>query len=117
MKKVQTNCPNCGAVMDADKCKFCGTILYDFACLDVKSPFYMKIKKDNKIFRMKCFLNNAEMTMQQDESTDLYADNKLFYNYPSEIMTIHLDFQVMPVDGILYMVIDTDEIDPDTKAY
>ena len=117
MKKVQTNCPNCGAVMTEDKCQFCGTILYDFACLDMDKPFYMKVKAGNKIIRLKTKVERFDIQHSVDNAPDLYCDDKLFSLIESEQISVHLDFVAVEDNGILYMVIDTDEIDPDTKAY
>ena len=30
-RKDSTNCPNCGAPIESDKCAYCGTIFVDFA--------------------------------------------------------------------------------------
>lgn len=48
----QTNCPNCGSPIMAEKCPYCGTLFYDFAVLDADEPFYLKIKHKGKIYIM-----------------------------------------------------------------
>lgn len=43
-----TNCPNCGAVIDAafNKCPYCGTSYFDLTSIDFESgkPVYLKIR-------------------------------------------------------------------------
>lgn len=53
MKRV-SNCPNCGAILDDyGRCKFCGSIIYDFCDIDISSTYwqktYIKVKSDNKV--------------------------------------------------------------------
>lgn len=39
-----TNCPNCGAPITAEKCAYCGTVILDFAAIQVGAPSYVKFK-------------------------------------------------------------------------
>lgn len=119
MRKVQTNCPNCGAVMDSDKCQFCGTILYDFACLDADQPFYMKIKLNNEIFRVKAKMTVLKVRHYFDELPDIlrYADVKPIMITRAEHINIKAEFEAIQEKGVLFMAIDTDQVDPDDRPY
>ena len=68
------NCPNCGAPMTDNKCSYCGTILYDFACLDMDKPAYIKIKHDGKITICKVQFTSCEIRYD-NPIVSLYADN------------------------------------------
>lgn len=121
MKKVKTNCPNCGAVMTSDSCSFCGTIVYDFACLDADQPCFIKIKRHNKIYRLKVYLTDVQFEASHNETIS-YFDNDPFVNMRRPaISTLGLNFTVLPYKAynqeILMMAIDTDEIDPDERPY
>ena len=41
-----TNCPNCGAPISQEKCPYCGTVLLDFAAIQLGHPCYVKFKID-----------------------------------------------------------------------
>lgn len=44
---MKTNCPNCGAPIDANlhKCPYCGTNYYDLSYIDMDAgPFFIKVK-------------------------------------------------------------------------
>ncbi len=43
-----TNCPNCGAPIDGEKCAYCGTVFLDVSCIDIEAPCYLKIKIPNR---------------------------------------------------------------------
>ncbi|MBR4832406.1 MAG: hypothetical protein IKZ97_07255 [Butyrivibrio sp.] len=121
MKKVQTNCPNCGAVMTSDSCSFCGTILYDFACLDADEPFFIKIKRRNKIYRLKVCLTEVQFEAGYDSPIPYCDDIPIMQMRRPTISTLGLNFTVLPYKAydqeILLMGIDTDEIDPDERPY
>lgn len=86
-----TNCPNCGAPIDSEKCEYCGTVFIDFAAMDADKPFFMKIKKDDQVFIVKVRLMNA--SMHRDDSV-LYYDNNPYVTMfaPTELT---MDFIVV----------------------
>lgn len=121
MKKAKTNCPNCGAVMTSDSCSFCGTIVYDFACLDTDEPFFIKIKCGNRIHRLKVMLTEVSHTSRTcDEYCDPY-EYKYLVRTSRLIEDLSLNFKILPYTAydqqILAMTIDTDEINPDERPY
>lgn len=45
-----TNCKNCGAPVDSDKCKYCGTVYYIKPTLKKTNPVFLKnLKPSEKI--------------------------------------------------------------------
>lgn len=48
-KNGEFNCPNCGAAISGDKCRYCGTVFYDFASIDLDRPQYVKIRFNGKV--------------------------------------------------------------------
>lgn len=121
MKKAKTNCPNCGAVMTSDSCSFCGTIVYDFACLDADQPCFIKIKRHNKIYRLKVCLTELQFEAGYDAHVLCCDQNPTIPMRSPAISTLGLNFTILPHKAydqeILMMSIDTDEIDPDERPY
>ena len=121
MHKVQTNCPNCGAVMQTDKCDHCGTILYDFACLDADQPFFIKIKRGNTVHRLKVCLTEASFDYHMNNGATLYCDDTPYVFMRSPYSEMDLHFRILPYKNdnqeILAMGINTDEIDPHERPY
>lgn len=82
------SCPNCGAAIEGDKCQFCGTTFIDFACLDTEQPFYLKFKKNGKIYISKVRLTSL---MIETNTNEIFGSNdKICYSYPET--TIEANF-------------------------
>lgn len=66
MKTV--NCPNCGAVVKADKneCPYCRTSYYDFTNIDMKKPAFLKLKQDDRVAVVKAVPTSATVRMYQE---------------------------------------------------
>lgn len=41
------NCPHCGAPIESPKCPYCGTLIVDFANIDINIPTYLRVKTPN----------------------------------------------------------------------
>ena len=70
MKRVP-NCPNCGAILDDyGRCKFCGSIIYDFCDIDISSTCrqktYIKVKVDNKVIIAPIITHHVDMEFSID---------------------------------------------------
>lgn len=87
------NCPNCGGVIDSERCPYCGTLFIDFACIDADKPFFMKIKRNGVISIVKVAMIGVSA---RSEPTYLYADNTPYVMYQSGSTEISLDFIVLP---------------------
>ena len=102
MEKV---CPECGGILNSDRCQFCGAVIIDMAAIDFDKPFYLKFKRSNNIYRAKCQVNN--FSLKTHEMPCLYSDNELYkYFRPEMPPTISIDFSVIPVDNIWWVMID-----------
>lgn len=112
---MKDNCPHCGAAITTEKCPYCGTMFFDFACLDLKNPFYIKFKNGSKIQRCKVRLTSLTFRTCPSSSC-LYADNSVYYesvNPPDR--TITLDMQVIQDGKLISQIVDTDLVtDPVT---
>lgn len=61
------NCPNCGAPIESEKCAYCGTVILDFAALQVGAPTYAKIKLPNGTFIIaNLLINNLDIEVKQN---------------------------------------------------
>lgn len=121
MEKI--NCPNCGASITEEKCPYCGTMFYDFSAMSTTEPFYLKIKHENKIIRLKVQFNGLEMTSYA--TTSIYADNEIILNsyggYPNEL---NLSFNILSHkndqlnrDDVIMEKVDLEEIEPGTIVW
>lgn len=52
----QTNCPNCGAPIQGEKCEYCGTIFYDLSLIDLSSSCFIKLKFGGMVFLSKMYV-------------------------------------------------------------
>ena len=62
------NCPNCGAPIETEKCPYCGTMFLDVAAMDADEPFYMKVKKDGKIYILKVKMTSMELNTEYNDA-------------------------------------------------
>ena len=90
--KGALTCPQCGAPIIDEKCGYCGVIFYDFACVECDKPFFLKIKRDDKICIYKVIMDNATVTSSFVNSTLFYADNTPYHVIGSETIDIDLHF-------------------------
>jgi predicted RNA-binding protein with PUA domain len=63
------NCPNCGAPISSEKCPYCGTVFYDFSCIDLNEPTYIKFKYEGTIVMCKAVLRECQLSLHNN-----YAD-------------------------------------------
>lgn len=95
---VRTNdaltCPQCGAPIEDEKCPYCGVVFYDFACVDTKKPFFLKIKHEGKIHIYKVRMDAAEVTYSNND-THLWSDNRVYDVMCSPDIDINMNFHVV----------------------
>lgn len=72
-KKRPLNCPNCGAVVEGEKCAYCGTVFLDFAAIQMGAPSYVKFKIDNTYIMARLVVTNLEINPKQ-ETAHLYDE-------------------------------------------
>lgn len=86
------NCPNCGAPIETEKCPYCGTMFLDFAAMDADHPFYMKFKRDGKIYILKVKMTSMELKTEHDDLYDTFGSSQLTLR---PISSLTLDFDVL----------------------
>ena len=86
------NCPNCGAPIETEKCPYCGTMFLDFAAMDADQPFYMKIKRDGKIYILKVKMSSMELRIEPNDIYDTFGSRLLRFE---PIRSLTLDFDIL----------------------
>lgn len=105
------NCPNCGAGITGERCEFCGTVIYDFAAIQLGKPSYVKIIHNGVICMFRMIVDN--MTVHHEAQTvDVPAASgcvRLAF-VDSYCMNVSLDAHCVPMDtGALMTVIKKEE--------
>ena len=78
---MKHNCPNCGAPIEDVKCPYCGTILYDFAALDMDHATYVRLKIGEDVFTFHAVLGNTSVAMEPGSFPELTL---ILYAVPDE---------------------------------
>lgn len=86
------NCPNCGAPIETETCPYCGTMFLDFAAMDADQPFYMKVKRNGKIYILKVKMSSMEIRTEPDVIYDTFG-SRLLTLMPTSSLT--LDFDIL----------------------
>lgn len=106
MSQMNSVCPECGGVLNSDRCQFCGAVILDMASIDFDNPCYLKFKRGNNVYRAKCQVDN--FSLKTHETPCFYNDNELYKWFrPAMPATISIDFSVIPVDNIWCVLIDS----------
>ena len=104
------NCPNCGAPIKDDVCTYCGTLIYDFATIDLNQPRWVKLKLNNKIVTVRAMLTNMKVTNMNSIPTTFYEDTSIYVYRQPPGYEIDLHMVVMPDDeGTMAKIIDNDD--------
>ena len=89
-----TNCPNCGAPIDGDKCPYCGTRFINIAELEPGESIWLIFKDDqnkNIVHASRVLVNHVSVNLSQD-STVFYADSQPIHYYnPNMDICIEID--------------------------
>jgi len=77
---MKTNCKNCGAPMDQmlAKCPYCGTRYLDLA-IDADKPFYVRVKKNDRIYEAKVMMRTLDMLTQENPIQVSAGMNNFYY--------------------------------------
>lgn len=103
--KREYNCPNCGAPISSEKCPYCGTVFYDFTCINMAEPTYIKIRHHGEIIMCKAYLTSAEFKIEPIFSrVPMVGGNDLKVKI-QETARISLEFDVLQENGILFTAI------------
>lgn len=57
-----TNCPNCGAPIEGDKCPFCGTRLINIADLETGDPIWLVFRNDHGVRGIRITLDHISVS-------------------------------------------------------
>lgn len=98
-EKKMTNCPNCGAPISGDACQYCGTVIWDFATIELGKPQWIKIRRGGEIIMVRAMIDNVS-THISPPVTSFYADSALIYTESSMDMDVHLT--IMPDEDGIY---------------
>lgn len=97
---MSRNCPNCGAPIEGAKCPYCGTLLLDFADMEMDKPSYVRIKIHDKVAMLKVV--PYALTVEYEEPDILYADNMPMYVQTAPKGDIKLSMRIVPDEQGIY---------------
>lgn len=97
---MSRNCPNCGAPIEGAKCPYCGTLLLDFADIEMDKPSYVRIKMYGKVVMLRVVPRVLEVEYNNDSF--LYADNVPMFvaSCPRGEFTLRMD--IIPDEQGIY---------------
>lgn len=90
------NCPNCGGTLQDDgKCRFCGSVVYDFLGIDLDNhtPTFIRMRHNGKIIHFKVLFTDFNITMSK-ETPVVYFDNEPMYLPSTDKFDGSIDFTV-----------------------
>lgn len=64
--KKSTNCPNCGAPIEAEKCPYCGTVILDFSVIQIGSPTYVKFKVNGEYIIARILIDDFNISINHE---------------------------------------------------
>lgn len=70
-----TNCPNCGAPIEGDKCPFCGTRLINIADLEIGDPIWLVFRNEHGVRGIRIALDHISVSQDYDQDCFYYLDN------------------------------------------
>ena len=109
-QREETNCPNCGAPIAAEKCPYCGTMIWDFSCIDAKEVNYIKVKTNGRIYIAKAYLTEQGIQLRHGFD-DYYREiaGRYLEIQRTPDMDLTLRFSIIPdADGVMYREVRTD---------
>ena len=91
------NCPNCGGTLQDDgKCRFCGSVVYDFIGIDMDkhTPIFIRMRHNDRIVHFKAVVSSMDLHMFSND-TILYGDNKPLCRISAPEWTGNVDFNIV----------------------
>jgi len=109
--KNELNCPNCGAPITGERCEYCGSVFYDWACIDADKPFFIKYKHGDMVRMSKAVLTGIKFT-EECTPASLYEGNVIYRTVQQPELEIDASFKVVPFSyrgrNVMHIAIDTD---------
>ncbi len=105
MEKVRTlfNCPNCGAPIAAEKCPYCGTMIYDFSCIDTNGVNWIKIKHNGRVLMCQARMLTTTVEAAPHYYTPCTHGGPNSYVMQSMSAELSMHFVIIPDEqGVLY---------------
>ena len=118
-----TNCPNCGAPIDSDKCPYCGTRLVNVADLEAGEPIWLIFKDrnfDNIVRGVRVLVTGIDISVINPDPVVFYADSQpIHWVHTTQDVTVELNGTLMPNEKGFYGIrIDKNEAeDPEIRHY
>ena len=97
--REKLNCPNCGAPIEHFKCPYCGTVILDFANIDINQPTYLRIRTPGTDQLMVVQAVPVQMALRQEpgKTVGLYCDNEIYRTmYQPGPCELDLHFVILP---------------------
>ena len=98
---MSRNCPNCGAPIEGVKCPYCGTLLLDFADIEMDKPSYVRIKMYGKVVMLRVVPRTLDVEYNNDDVL-FYADNVPMFVCSPPQGEIALRMDIVPDDEGIY---------------
>ena len=116
-----TNCPNCGAPIDSDKCPYCGTRLINIADLEIGEKVWLIFKdRDRNVSRgFRIMVNHISVTESQD-AMPFYADNETYcFVNPNLDISVSIDGTCAPNEKGFFGIAVDEKVadDPNIRNY
>ena len=111
MIRKRYNCPNCGAGITGERCEFCGTVIYDFAALEIGAPSFVKIMHNGTIHMFRMIVDEFSMSFERD-AVEILSDYRMPFECvtASEHLNVSLNAHCVPMDaGALMVQIKTED--------
>lgn len=120
---IVTNCPNCGAPIDGDKCPYCGTRLVNVADLEAGEPIWLIFRDrhfDNVVRGLRVLVTGIDISAIDPDPVVFYADSKsIHWVHTTQDVTVELSGTLMPNEkGFFGIRLDKNEAeDPEIRHY
>lgn len=116
-----TNCPNCGAPIDSDKCPYCGTRLINIADLEIGEKIWLIFKDRDRgvLSGVRIMVNHISVIENQDYPT-FYADNETYcFVNPNLDVSVSIDGTCAPNEKGFFGIRVDEKIadDPNIRHY
>ena len=116
-----TNCPNCGAPIDSDKCPYCGTRLINIADLEIGEKIWLIFKDRDRgvLSGVRIIVNHISVTESQD-AVAFYADSEPYYfANPNLDISVSIDGTCAPNEKGFFGIRVDEKIadDPNIRHY
>lgn len=102
-----SNCPNCGAPIDEHKCPYCGTVIFDFASIEVGKPIWISLKApDGKIHMVHVIAEAIEIIQSPHIDGRVYSDDfNTYIETRWRPPMLHMEFSEIPNnDGVSHYI-------------